>query len=177
MQPEKPPLIKRFLRRQSLYMGYLMAMTRDLDAAEEIFQNVAVALMEQAGEAEIRDLDAWLKEVVRRQALRYLNSRSRQTSRVRATEPSLLEGISRAFEEDVTPEERVRSERRALESCIGDLGEKPRRMFHLRYRERRSFADIAVAMRSSGIAVQRALSRIRKLLHDCIRMKITPVEG
>ena len=55
------PLIKQLLRQQALFMGYLMAITRDLAAAEEIFQNVAVVVLEQGPKEAIRDFHAWAK--------------------------------------------------------------------------------------------------------------------
>ena len=65
-------LIKELLRYQSDFMAYLMAITRDLDAAEEVFQNAAVVVAEKgAGDEEIHNFRAWAKEVVRRQALHH----------------------------------------------------------------------------------------------------------
>lgn len=170
------PLIKQFLRQQGRFMGYLMAMTRDLDAAEEIFQNVAVIILERAPRENIQDFHAWAKEIVRRQALHYMQTRSRQASRVRPAPPALLEGISLAFAEDRTDEEGVRTERRALQSCMERLPDKSRQMVFLRYQNRRSFEEIARLTHSTGVAVQRALSRVRKMLHDCVRLK-TATEG
>src|ERR1700690_3677638 len=96
--PEEP-LIRQLLRHQSLFMGYLMAMTRDLAAAEEIFQNVAVVVLERGGREQIRDFAAWAKEIVRRQALHYLREKSQATTRIRPVAPELLEGLSLALEE------------------------------------------------------------------------------
>ena len=67
-----PELIRQFLRHQGDFMAYLMAMVRDLDAAEEVFQNAAVVVMQHAGSPgtePIRDFRVWAKEIVRRQAL------------------------------------------------------------------------------------------------------------
>ena len=74
-----PALIKDLLRHQGDFMAYLMAMVRDLDAAEEIFQNAAVVIMQHstAAEGPIRDFRAWAKEIVRRQALHYIRARGR----------------------------------------------------------------------------------------------------
>ena len=59
------PLIKQFLQYQADFMSYLMAITRNFDAAEEIFQNAAIVVMERSEEDEpIRDFRAWSKEIV-----------------------------------------------------------------------------------------------------------------
>ena len=64
-----PGLIRLLLRHQADFMAYLMAMVHDLDAAEEIFQNAAVVVIQHDVAEPIRDFRAWAKEVVRRQAL------------------------------------------------------------------------------------------------------------
>ena len=44
-----PELVRQLLRHQGDFMAYLMAIVRDLDAAEEVFQNAAVVVMQHAG--------------------------------------------------------------------------------------------------------------------------------
>lgn len=166
------PLIKQLLKHQSTFMGYLLAMTRDMDAAEEIFQNVAVVMMDPSTKEEIRDFRAWAKEVVRRQALIYLRDKGRVPEKVRAVEPMLLDGISQAFEEDETSVEAAKSELDALRNCLGKMPEKSRAMISLRYEQRASFDEIGKSIASSEIAVQRALSRLRKTLRDCVELAL-----
>lgn len=163
------PRVKQFLRQQSRFMGYLLALTRDLAAAEEIYQEAAVVVLERASDPAIADFLAWAKEVVRRQALRYLRERSRE----RAVDPSLLDGLSQAFLEDRSEGER---ERDALRRCLDRLPPKSAELVALRYGERRSFEEIARAIRSTGAAVQRALSRLRRALHDCVRAGLSTAE-
>ena len=67
---DETPLIQQYLQHRSEFMGYLYAITRDAELSEEIYQNAAVVVMEKAAQPEtIRNLRAWAKEVVRRQAL------------------------------------------------------------------------------------------------------------
>lgn len=167
---EETPLIKQLLIHQSLFMGYLLALTRDLDAAEEIFQNVAVALMDSPPKEPVRDFKAWGKEVVRRQALRYFEQRRQH--KMKAIDPELAEAITTAFFEDESDAARARTEADALSKCIAELPEKSRCMFVLRYQDRATFDDIAQQVQSTGTAVQRALYRLRKSLHTCVRARI-----
>lgn len=167
------PRIKQFLRQQSRFMGYLMALTRDLAAAEEIFQEAAVVVLERDRDAEIDDFLAWAKEVVRRQALRYL----REKGRMRTLDPALLEGISLAFLEDRTGDDRAFRERDALRRCVDKLPPKSAEMVVLRYGEGRTFEQIARTARSTAGAVQRALSRLRRALHECVRASLSSAEG
>ena len=49
---DKIPLIQQYLQLRSEFMGYLYAMTRDAELAEEVYQNAAVVVMEKAEERE-----------------------------------------------------------------------------------------------------------------------------
>lgn len=174
-----PELIRQLLRYQGDFMAYLMAMVRDLDAAEEIFQNAAVVVMQHATgpDAEpIRDARAWGKEIVRRQALQYLRSKGR-AARVAAVEPELLVQIDRAFDDDATdPADRQR-ELDALRDCATRLPDVQRRMVAMRYEGRASFDAIGTAVGRTAAAVQRSLSRTRRMLHDCVQSKLTRLSG
>jgi RNA polymerase sigma-70 factor (ECF subfamily) len=174
-----PHLIRNLLRHQSDFMAYLMAMVRDLDAAEEIFQNAAVVVMQHADDSTaepIRDFRAWAKEIVRRQALHYLRAKGR-AARFAPTEPELLEQIDRAFDEDDTDSGQRQREIEALRECAQRLPEIQRRMVAMRYEVRASFDSIGAAVGRTAAAVQRSLSRTRQLLHDCVQSKLTGPEG
>jgi RNA polymerase sigma-70 factor (ECF subfamily) len=169
--------IKQLLRCQGEFMAYLMAIVRDFDAAEEVFQNAAVVILEGAASgAAIRDFRAWAKEIVRRQALYYLRQRVQAQRHVRPIEAELFEALSRAFlEEDGAAAGR---EAQALRACLDQLPAPRRRLLALRYETHASFEQIAAAVQSTAAAVQRTLSRVRKTLHDCVRAALLrPDEG
>jgi RNA polymerase sigma-70 factor (ECF subfamily) len=169
------PLIKQLLQRQSLFMGYLVAITHDVTAAEEIFQNVAVVVLERGTTEPIRDFHAWAKEIVRRQALHYLRSQS--SARVRPLAPELLEGLSLALAGDLHETDPAAAEREALTECLKNLDARSRRMMTLRYEKRESFEAIAEVLEASAQGVQRALSRIRQALHDCVKSRLVAAQG
>jgi RNA polymerase sigma-70 factor (ECF subfamily) len=169
------PLIKQLLKHQGLFMGYLVAMTRDLAAAEEVFQNVAVVILEQGAREPIRDFHAWAKEIVRRQALHYLRERSQ--ARQRSMAPELMEGLSLVLDEVPADGAAGGGDRDALAQCLKGLPPRSRRIMALRYEKHRSFEDIADAVESSAQAIQRAISRIRKGLHDCVQARLLTAPG
>lgn len=159
-------------------MAYLVAITRDVNSAEEIFQNSAVVIMEKSTEPEqIRDFHAWSKEIVRRQALNYLQRQVRHEQRVKPIQPVLLDQITRAFIGDSTVESRIEQEAFALRACVSELAKSERLLLHLRYTQRASFSTIADAVGKTDGAVQRSVSRIRKRLHDCVLGKIRSAEA
>ncbi len=170
-----PELIKRFLRHQGDFMAYLMAMVRDLDAAEEIFQNAAVVVIQHASAEPIHDVRAWAKEIVRRQALAYLRARGR-AGRCAPTEPELLEQVDRTFAEDGADPALRQREIEALRECAGGLPDSQRTMVAMRYEQRASFDVIGTALGRTPAAIQRALSRTRRMLHDCVQAKLTGAE-
>ena len=173
MTDEEIPLIKQFLRHQSEFMAYLMAITRSYEIAEEVFQNSAVVVMEKASSGEIiRDFRAWSKEVVRRQAFAFLQDAERKRAKTTLIEPSLLDQITTIFVQDQGTEDRVHLETQALRKCIAQVDSTQRELLALRYAKRLSFQQIAGKVERTEAAVQRALSRLRKRLYDCVRSRL-----
>lgn len=167
------PLIKQFLQHQSQFMAYLVAITRDVSAAEEIFQNAAVVVMEKSAEGEvIRDFRPWAKEIVRRQALSFMQQQVRAERKVRPVEPCLLEQITRSFVEDRTTDTVAQLEASALRQCIAQLQFSERSLLQQRFVHRMSFAMIAESIGKTDGAIQRAISRIRKRLNACVHDKL-----
>lgn len=171
------PQIQQYLQFRSEFMGYLYAITRDTDLSEEIYQNAAVVVMEQAGKTEtIRDFRAWAKEVVRRQAFHAIRKRAKSSKLTRIVSPELIDVVSAAFLEDQTEVMTVDSESAALRECLNSLPSEKRLLVALRYESGASFASISNQLDSTPSAIQRALSRVRKLLHGCIQKKLRIAE-
>lgn len=175
----QPELIRQLLRYQPDFLAYLMAMVHDLDAAEEVFQNAAVVVMQHAGDpqaAPILDFRAWAKQIVRRQALHYLRARGRAAGAA-VVAPELLTQVDRVFDEDTADPAVRERELDALRECNGRLPDDQRRMVAMRYERRASFDEIGTAVGRTAAAVQRSLSRTRKMLHDCVRAKLMRSSG
>jgi RNA polymerase sigma-70 factor, ECF subfamily len=166
--------IKELLRYQGEFLAYLVAITRDFNAAEEVFQNAAVVIIEGATAGEpIRNFRAWAKEIVRRQALYYLRKQGQQARHRRPIDPDLFEAISEAFlEEDEGPDIEIK----ALRECLEKVPAPQRRMLAMRYEGRSSFEQIGKTVGATPAAVQRALSRLRKALHDCVQVTLRKTE-
>jgi DNA-directed RNA polymerase specialized sigma24 family protein len=65
----------------------------------------------------------------------------------------------------------------ALKDCAGRLPDVQRTMVAMRYEGRGSFDAIGAAVGRTGAAVQRALSRTRRMLHDCVQSKLARPQG
>ena len=165
--------IKQFLQYQGDFLAYLVAITRDFDAAEEIFQNAAVVVIERDDQEDpIRDFRAWAKEVVRRQALYYIRQQQAGRKRVRLIENKLLDQITKTFFESETSEGELRSEVGALRACIAELEEPASTMITMRYEQKATFDQISSVVDKTAGAVQRAISRLRQLLKNCVTSKL-----
>lgn len=175
---DETPLIQQYLQLRSEFMGYLYAMTRDAELAEEIYQNAAVVVIEKAEKPEtIRNFRAWAKEVVRRQALHAIRAREVSARHGRAMSPELLQAVSDAFTHDESEGSIVRDEAGALRQCLDGLPTDKRELVAMRYERDASFDEISVHTDSTPGAVQRALSRTRKMLHACIQRRMQLAEG
>ena len=175
---DETPLIQQYLQFRSQFMGYLYAMTRDAELAEEVYQNAAVVVMEQSQKPEtIRNFRAWAKEVIRRQALHTIRARAVSKQHVRVMSPEILDAVSDAFLMDDCEYSVVRDEARALKRCLEDLPEDKRELVAMRYGGSSTFDEISEHTGSTPAAVQRALSRVRKMLHGCVQRRMRLAEG
>ena len=69
---DEMPLIQQYLQLRSEFMGYLYAMTREAELAEEIYQNAAVVVIEKAEQPEtIRNFRASLCANIRETTLSF----------------------------------------------------------------------------------------------------------
>ena len=172
------PLIQLYMQLRSEFIGYLYAITRDAELAEEVYQNAAVVVIEKAdGSEELRNFRAWAKEVVRRQALHAIRAREVARRHGRPMSPELLEAISDAFTQDESADSIVRDEARALRKCLDEVPSEKRELVAMRYEGDSSFVEISRQVDSTPAAVQRALSRIRRVLHACVQRRMQFAEG
>ncbi len=171
-------LIQKYLQLRSEFMGYLYALTRDAELAEEVYQNAAVVIIEKSdSNEEIHDFRAWAKEVIRRQALHAIRTRETSRRHGRAIAQELLEAIADTFSKDQSTASFVHNEATAMQKCVEELPEEKRQLIAMRYESDASFDEISTNLNSTPAAIQRALSRIRKVLHDCTQRRLTLPEG
>ena len=163
--------LKLFLSYQDDFMAYLYSLTGNRDACLDIFQNSAVAIMEQGSLDHVENFRAWSKEIVRRQALYFLRTEAGQKMRCRAISPDLLDAISEVFvREDTENDASDNTDRMA--HCVDKLPDTQKNLINLRYGKNLSFQQVAEAVESTSGAVQRSISRIRNRLRRCVQQKL-----
>ncbi len=159
--------------RERLY-AYLLAVVRDRSLAEDLFQEVYVALADALERGEvIADLEAWCRGVGRNLALKHW--REQRTSK---TVPGdrLLDLIDRAFDEGDERLERIGLMKDALSGCRAQLQAPARELLELRYQRDLPIADISAATRRTPRGVITALARIRDQLLDCIGRRLAEAQ-
>jgi RNA polymerase sigma-70 factor, ECF subfamily len=164
----QPNLTRDLLEHRQALLGFIYALTRDFDAAEEIFQETALAILaEAAAGRQVDPFLPWAREVARNRFSVYVRAKGR---RVAVMSPELLDVVAQAFREnDDIHEAPARPSQ--LAACLEELTERVRRMLNQRYQGGRSVPEIAREMGWTVDAVHVALSRARRALGDCVDRK------
>jgi len=161
-------LVKQLLQRRRLVFGFIYALTRDVEATEEIFQDVSLAVLEEsARETEVPRFLAWVCQVARHRVSDYYRKRSQQEP----VSSHMAEAVALVFEHnEESPEEAARRIRGLLE-CVENLPARQREIIELRYRHRKPIGQVASNVGWKADAVKVALAKIRKSLLECLRGK------
>lgn len=156
-------ILQRLLGRRGRYLSYIRAITRDLDLAEDVFQEVCVAVLRRQGElrADV-GLDLYFRKVARHAALAALKRAARRPV---ALSPELLESLDTAWSRT---EEAPSARQAALRECVEKLAPKGREILKLRYRELLSGKGLAERIGTTVKGAYVALSRLHRALRDCV---------
>jgi RNA polymerase sigma-70 factor, ECF subfamily len=172
-------LVKDFLEHRDVLMGFIFALTRDYDAAEEVFQEVSLAILAEAGKnPRIGNFMAWAREVARRRVADHYRKSARRQAALPLTN-ALVDVICDAFAENEsvvgTHQERMGS----LLQCLKRLSSRSRDVVEGFYHHRQSLKQIAAGIGWTEGSVKVALSRARKALADCVqsRLRVTVQES
>jgi RNA polymerase sigma factor (sigma-70 family) len=143
-----------------------LAIARDVDASEDLAQDVFVAAW--AGLGDLRSPASflpWLRQLARHRAHEFVRTSVRR--RRRAAPASDAE---RLVDEAAIASDRLVSEeeRRALEEAIEQLSDDAREIVTLFYREGRSVRQVAMLLGLSEGAVKKRLERARTTLRESV---------
>ena len=169
-------LVKEFLAQRDLLLGYLLAVTRNQTAAEEVFQEVALVILEEANKGkQVDHFPAWSREIARRRALEYFRREAR-ARQLHSADESYLDAVDKSFDENVLTQEELQQRETFLRQCLEKLGGRAREVIELRYRQDRTVSEIANALAWQAESVKVALSRARKVLTDCVGNKMRALD-
>lgn len=142
---------------------------RDAQAAEDLFQNVALKSVTKNASFEYKDaLLSWAMVSIRREAIDWLRKRKWETCDL---EPEVHELIS----EEWSPHPQHEGPRiAALRECLDSVPEKSRKLVQLRYMDGLDCDEVARRVGTSVDAVYQRFSRLHRALKECVDQKLNP---
>lgn len=154
--------------RTALY-GYIFACVRNHTDAEDVLQNVSVAVTESIDQLkDEKGFLPWAREIARRRVLAH----RRLSRREQALDPDLIERLAEAAER-VEQECPAADQRVALLACLEALPGRSRRLIAMRYDG--SVADMSELATHFGRSVQgiyAQVKRIKAALRDCVQRRL-----
>jgi RNA polymerase sigma-70 factor (ECF subfamily) len=156
-------VLRQLLSRRRMLLAYIRALVRDYDLAEDIFQEVCLAVLRRQDLiAPGEGLDAYFRKIARHSAFAALEKRGRAPA---ALSEEVLESLDRAWD-GLSPEFEGKLE--ALNRCVEKLPPRSRNLLRMRYDHRltgKNLGDQAGLTTSSAYV---ALSRVHRALRDCV---------
>lgn len=159
----KGDFVRLFLPLQGDLLAYILALGVPAADADDVLQesaSVMLAKMDRFEEG--TNFRSWAFTVVKLEVRKALAARAR---RPLSLPEEIYEDLGAlAMSETELPTLRFK----ALTVCLEKLQDRARELIRLRYREGMAAAAIADALQRPVEAVYTSLSRIRKMLHECI---------
>ncbi|MFG0286876.1 MAG: sigma-70 family RNA polymerase sigma factor [Rhodopirellula sp. JB044] len=167
---DHPEHVARLLiKHRSSLLAFIVAVMRDFDAAEDVLQDVSVAIWESADSFEPgTNFGSWSRSIARRRIAAYWRIRSRNAQSLGEEQ---LEQLVDGFEQlQSANEPEVR--KKALTECLANLNPFLSRLISLRYSRQLNLAQVAEAVGRQPETVRKTLYRGRAALRECIERKL-----
>jgi RNA polymerase sigma-70 factor (ECF subfamily) len=162
-------LVRNLLQHQRVIEAMITAMVGDPATAEDLFQEMAILMTRKREEADEEcKFVAWARRI----AINLVRDHRKKLARskIRMLDDETLEQVSQVFEDLEASAWEARRE--ALQKCSERLPERGRTLLRRRYAEGAGSDQIAAEQSLSRGAVDTMLYRLRKALHDCIRLRL-----
>lgn len=165
---EKEAIASFLFRERASLMGFIWSVTSDLQAAEDVFQEVSFKALARAETFESKEhLWRWSLVVARNAAKDWLL----QQKRCKAMAPGLIDAL--ANEWPTSEESGFELPLKALAECLKKLTTRSRDVLRMRYFESHSGVDIASFLGCKAESVYQSLARSHRRLRHCIQRRIT----
>jgi RNA polymerase sigma-70 factor (ECF subfamily) len=160
-------ILKHLFEARQRLSGVAWLMVRDAQAAEDLFQNVALKSVTKNVSFEHEGaLLSWAMVSIKREAIDWLRKRKPETL---GLEPEVLDLISEEWSAHPQAEG---SRMEALRDCLASVPEKSRQLLHLRYFDGHACDEVARQVGASVDAVYQRLSRLHRALKECVDNKV-----
>lgn len=160
-------LVLLMTQHQRRIFSYIYTLVPDRHAAEDILQETSVVICEKFSEFRSgTDFVAWACQIA------WWQVRAARTKFARSKvvfDDKVMEAVAQTAVE-MQPEQDARHE--ALAGCLKKLNPRDRELLMTRYES--GVEEAAQRTGRSLVAAYKALTRLRKLLHDCVTNSLTP---
>ena len=160
----KAEFAERLRRDQSRLFGYIHSLVRDLDDADDLFQQTTLILWKKFDDFDRRrDFFAWACGIARLETANFVRARARQRLYF-SDDLSLL--LAEAHAEMADRE--LADRRDALARCVEKLRQRDRDLLAECYGDEAGVRAAAGRHRRSAPSVYNSLRRIRRALFECV---------
>jgi RNA polymerase sigma-70 factor (ECF subfamily) len=169
---EESELVRQFLQHRDAILAFIFALTGNHEVAEEVFQEVGLAITQEARQGrQVDNFRAWAREIARRRVAAYYRVHGKHKAMLPLSD-ALAEVIEQGFRENELVQEQAQTRFKFLHQCLELLVGRSKQVIEQKYRHGKSIADIADALSWKPESVKVALSRARKQLADCVQNKM-----
>lgn len=149
--------------------AFIYSLVQHHSDAEDVYQQVALVLWQKFDTFEIgTNFPAWATKVAHNTARDFIRARRRNAI---TFSDEVLDIIAAAYVAKKTWTSAETAD--ALASCLSKLSAKDRRFVERCYSPNHDFVSIAKEENRTVGAIYKAISRIRKSLHDCVRRTLS----
>lgn len=165
-RPSEGDFLKEFLPAREDLLGFIFSLVPSHADAENIFQEASLVLWQRFSTyTPGTRFKAWARRIIYNKVL---NERSRGRKEL-LWDPQVFEALDRAFESiDGSPD----SVKAALEACLDTLPGINREILQTRYRDGRSYRDMAGRFQRSEQGIRVTVHKLRTFLADCVRHRL-----
>jgi len=162
-----------YLRQhQTQLFGYVYSLVRDLDDADDLFQQTSLVLWDKFEQFDpSKSFVCWACGVARYEVLNFLRSRSRHRLYFGDELNLALIEAQEALEE-----EQLEERRSALAVCMKRLRQRDLELLEACYGRTVSVPEVARVWGRSSQSIHNSLRRIRRMLFECIRRTLAQGE-
>ncbi len=167
---QKDKIFLLITKNRSALMAVIVAMTRDFDAAEDIFQDTVLEIIRHADRYQPdREFLPWARGIARNMVRRFYRLKAKNPALMSEEQMEAVADVICA--EDDKPEawEEVRT---ALQVCLQRLTERNRKIFLLRYGLNLKSSALAERAGAHQASLRTTLMRIRQFLRKCINSNL-----
>jgi RNA polymerase sigma-70 factor (ECF subfamily) len=168
MRDVKAEFSEWLLQHQTQLFGYIYSLVRNLDDADDLFQQTSLALWKKIEQYDpTRSFLHWAFGVARFEVSNFLRSRGRDRLyfsdelNVRLIEAHEQLGLEPA-------DDRLE----AIASCISKLRGRDQELLEASYGRSVHIHDLAQSWGRSTQSIHNSLRRIRRALHECVRRRL-----